>query len=188
LPEEDPEILARVLIRLYTRDVFRSSITKEIKETLAKLVPGGPTTERSKFETCVLVYFCAYRQGMESMKQDLALDVIYLISGEDMDDDFTAFIEKVYNDIPVKDDPLRTRATIETFKRLWDLNLLEELNAWEEQDISDDSDDDSDDDSNKDAAKRIGALIQANEPCAFDIAINIISELREKCRKTDVIF
>jgi hypothetical protein len=68
LPEEDPEILARVLLWLYAGDVYRHSIAEEIEKTLAELVPGGPTTKRSKFETCVLVYFCADRQGIESMK------------------------------------------------------------------------------------------------------------------------
>jgi hypothetical protein len=175
LPEEDPEILARVLLWLYTRDVHRPSITKGIKKTLAKLVPGGPTTERSEFETNVLVYFCADRQGIESMKCNLARDVSSLISQferKDMDDDFTAFVEKVYNDIPAKDDPLRSQVTVETLKRLWRLKLLR---TW---DISHDSDDDSDDDSDKDAPKRILALIQANEPSVLKIAVDIISIVR----------
>ena len=165
MPEEDPEILARVLLWLYTRDVYRPSIEKEIEKTLAKLVPGGPTTDRSEFETSVLVYFCADRQGIESMKQDLARDVSSLISKfeeEDMNGDFAAFVEKVYNDIPAKDDPLRTRVTVVTLKCLWGLNLLRA------RDIGDDSD----------APKRIQALIRANEPSAFEIAIDIISILR----------
>jgi hypothetical protein len=167
LPEEDPEILARVLLLLYTRDVYTPSITKEIEETLAKLVAGGPTTERSEFETCVQVYFCADRQGIESMKSNLAGDVSSLISWfkeKEMDDDFAAFVEKVYNDIPAKDDPLRTQVTVSTLERLWGLNLLRG------RDISDDSD--------MDAPKRIQALIQANEPSALTIAIDIISTLR----------
>jgi hypothetical protein len=175
LPEEDPEILARVLLFLYTRDVYRPSITKEIEKTLAMLVPGGPTTERSKFETCVLVYFCADRQGIESEKWKLARDVsslIYKFEEEDMDDDFTAFVEKMYNDIPAKDDPLRAEVTVETLKRLWRLNLLPE---WD----SDDSDDDNDEDDPKRIraliqAKRIRALIRANEPSALMIAIDIL--------------
>jgi hypothetical protein len=174
LPDEDPEILARVLILLYTRDVYTPSITEEIKKTLAKLVPGGPTTERSEFETRVLVYFCADRQGIESMKSRLARDVSSLISRfkeKSMDDDFAAFVEKVYNDIPAKDDPLRTQVTVETLERLWILNLMRQ---W---DISGDGDD-GDDDSDMDAPKRIRALIQANEPSALRIAINIISMLR----------
>jgi hypothetical protein len=174
LPEEDPEILARVLLLLYTRDVYVPSIT-EIEKTLAKLVPGGPTTERSKFETSVLVYFCADRQGIESMKQKLAIDVSSLISRfkkKDMDDDFAALVERVYNDIPTKDDPLRTAVTVMTLKRLWSLDLLQA------QDISDDSDDDGDDDGDKDAPRRIQALIRANEPSALEIAIDIISILR----------
>ena len=170
MPDEDPEILARVLILLYTRDVYTPSITEEIEETLAKLVPGGPTTERSKLETSVLVYFCADRQGIESMKSSLARDVSSLIrwfKEKDMDGDFIAFVKKVYNDIPAKDDPLRTKVTVMTLERLWSLNLLRG------RDISDDSDDDSD----MDAPKRIQALIRANEPSAFEIAIDIISTL-----------
>jgi len=153
--------------------------TTEIEKTLAKLVPGGPTTERSKFETSVLVYFCADRQGIESMKQKLARDVSSLISRfkkKDMDDDFAALVERVYNDIPTKDDPLRTAVTVMTLKCLWSLDLLQA------QDISDDSDDDSnddgDDDGDKDAPRRIQALIRANEPSALEIAIDIISILR----------
>jgi hypothetical protein len=129
-------------------------------------VPGGPTTERSEFETCALVYFCADRQGIESKKSNLARDVSSLISEfkeEDMNDDFTAFVEKMYNDIPAKDDPLRAEVTVETLKRLWRLNLLP---AWEG--------DDSDDDSDEDAPKRIRALIQANEPSALMIAVDIL--------------
>jgi hypothetical protein len=175
LPEEDPEILARVLLLLYTRDVDSRSITKEIEKTLAKLVPGGPTTERSKFETCVLVYFCADRQGIESMKWRLAGAVgclIFKFEEEDMDDDFSAFVEEMYNDIPAKDDPLRAVVTVETLKRLWRLNLLP---AWD----SDDSDDDSDEDDPKRIqalirAKRIRALIRANERSALMIAIDIL--------------
>jgi len=170
LPEEDPEILARVLLLLYTKDVYVPSIT-EIEKTLAKLVPGGPTTERSEFETSVLVYFCADRLGIESMKRDLARDVSSLISWfkkKDMDDDFAAFVGRVYNDIPTKDDPLRTGVTVETLQRLWSLDLLRA------QDISDDGDDDGD----KDGPRRIQALIRANEPSALEIAIDIISILR----------
>jgi hypothetical protein len=171
LPEEDPEILARVLLLLYTGDVYRSSITKEIEETLAKLVPGGPTTERSELETLVLTYFCADRQGIENLKWDLAGDVSSLITWfkeEDMDGDFAALVEKVYNDIPAKDDPLRTKVTVDTLERLWSLGLLQA------QDTSDDGDDDGD----KDALKRIHALIRANEPSALEVAIDIISRLK----------
>jgi hypothetical protein len=176
LPEEDPEILARVLLLLYTGDVYRHSITKETEKTLAKLVPGAPTTERSKFETCALVYFCADRQGIESMKWGLARDVGSLISKfkeEDMDDGFTAFVENMYNDIPAKDDPLRAEVTVETLKRLWRLNLLPPFHGG-------DSDDDSDDDSDEGAPKRIRALIQANEPSAVIIATCILYDWGRK--------
>jgi hypothetical protein len=177
LPEEDPEILARVLLWLYTRDVYRHSITKETEKTLAKLVPGAPTTERSKFETCVLVYFCADRQGIESMKWNLASDVGSLISEfkkEDIDDGFTAFVEKMYNDIPAKDDPLRAEVTVETLKRLWRLNLLPPWDGDSDDDGDDDGDDDSDDDSDRGAPKRIRALILANERSAVMIADHIL--------------
>jgi hypothetical protein len=163
LPEEDPEILARVLISLYTIHECRHSITKEIEKTLAKLVPGGPTTERSKFETCVQVYFCADRQGIERIKWSLASDVGSLISQfevKDMDDGFAAFVENMYYDIPAKDDPLRAEVTVETLKRLWRLNLL--------------PGDDSDGDNDRGASERIQALIEANELSAMMIAIHIL--------------
>jgi hypothetical protein len=183
LPEEDPEVLARVLLWLYTREVDRRSITKEIEKTLAKLVPGGPTTKRSKFETCVLVYFCAYRQGIGKMKLKLAEDVGSLMlefKEEDMDDDFTAFVEKMYNDIPAKDDPLRAVVTTEALKHLGRLDLLP---LWG----GDDSDDDSGENYPKRThaliqakrtqaliqAKRIRALIRANERSALRIAVHL---------------
>jgi hypothetical protein len=167
LPEEDPEILARVLIWLYTRDMYRPHIEKATEETLAKLVPGRPTTERSEFKTCILAYFCADRQGIEGMKLDLADDIGSSISDleeGDVDGDFTAFVKKVYSDIPAKDDPLRTKVTVETLRQLWRLNLLRARN--------------SDDDSDEDAPKRIQALIRANEPAALEIAIDLISTFR----------
>jgi BTB/POZ domain len=176
LPEEDPEIFARVLLWLYTRDVYRPSIEEEIEKTLVTLVPGGPITERSEFETSVLVYFCADRQGIESVKQDLARklgSLIYWFKEEDMDGDFAAFVEKVYNDIPAKDDPLRTTVTVNTLIRLWCLSLLRAQDI--SDDSGDDSDGDSDGDSDKDAQKRIQALIRANEPSALEIAIELIS-------------
>jgi hypothetical protein len=183
LPEEDPEILARVLLSLYTGDVYGRSIPKEIKKILAKLVPGAPTTKRSKFETCVLVYFCVDRRGIESMKWELARDVGSLISEfkeEDMDDDFTAFVEKMYNDIPAKDDPLRAVVTTEALKHLGRLDLLP---LWG----GDDSDDDSGENYPKRThaliqakrtqaliqAKRIRALIRANERSALRIAVHL---------------
>jgi hypothetical protein len=144
---------------------------KEIEETLAKLVPGGPTTERSEFETNVLVYLCADRQGCESIKQDLANDVSSLIrwfKEKDMDGNFAAFVEKVYNDIPAKDDPLRAQVTVETLKSLWRLDFLRARYT------SDDSDDDSD----EDAPRRIQALIRANEPSALKVATDVITILR----------
>ena len=147
-------------------------ITKEIEKTLAKLVPGGPTTERSEFETNVLVYYCADRQGIESMKCRLASGVsslIYEFKKEDMDDDFTAFVEKMYNDIPAKDDPLRIEVTVLTLERLWSFDLLR---AWE---FCDDSEDDSD----NEAPKRIQALIEANEPSALEFAMHMRTVLRK---------
>jgi hypothetical protein len=155
------------LLWLYTIGVQRGLIKEEIEKTLAKLVPGGPTTERSEFETYVLVYFCADRQGIESMKRDVAGNIYCLIDRfkkEDMDGDFAAFVENVYNDIPAKDDPLRVWVTAETLKRLLSLKL------WWVQYIDVDGDDDGDDDSDKDALKRIMALIQANEPSAWEMA------------------
>jgi hypothetical protein len=174
LPEEDPEILARVLVWLYTEDTYRPLIMKEIKKTLAKLVPEELTTERSEFETCVLAYFCADRLGIESMIWDFARDVGRLISEfkkEDMNDDFTAFVEKVYNDIPAKDDPLRAEVTVETLKRLWRLDLLPQCDS---DDSDDESDDGNDDDSDEHAPKRIRALIRANECSALKIAVHIL--------------
>jgi hypothetical protein len=159
------------LLWLYTGDAHRPSIKTEIEKTLAKLVPGGPTTERSEFETCVLVYFCADRQGVESMKNKVAGEIGYLIyqfEEEDMDGDFATFVENVYDDIPAKDDPLRIQVTVETLKRLWRLNLL-----WPEYD------DDSDDDSDKDAPGRILALIEANEPSAWKMLTNMLSIFRK---------
>ena len=155
------------MLWLYTRCVHRVLIEKEIEKTLAKLVPGGLTTERSEFETYVLVYFCADRQGIESMKREVAGHIswsIYQFKKGDMDGDFAAFVENVYNDLPAKDDPLRVQVTVETLKRLLKFDL------WSVQYISDDSDYDSDDDSDKDALKRILALIQANEPSAWEFA------------------
>ena len=146
---------------------------KEIEKILAKLVPGGPTIERSEFETRVLVYFCADRQGIESMKWDLAGGVGSLISEfkkKDMNDDFAAFIEKMYNDIPAKNDPLRAEITVETLKRLYRFNLLP---LWDDRwgYGNDDIDD---------AAKRIQALIRANEPAAMKIAIDILHDWARK--------
>ena len=155
------------MLWLYTIGVHGVLIEKEIEKTLAKLVPGAPTTERSKFETYVLVYFCADRQGIESMKRDVAVDICCLIcwfKKKDMDGDFAAFVEDVYNDIPAKDDPLRVGVTAETLKRVLSLKL------WWVQYIDDDGDDDGDDDSDKDALKRIMALIEANEPSAWEMA------------------
>jgi hypothetical protein len=175
------------LIWFYTRDVYRPHIKEETEKTLAKLVPKGPTTERSELETYLLVYFCADRQGVECMKRDLARDVGSLIcwfKEEDVDDDFAAFVEKVYNDIPAKDDPLRTKVTVETLERLWRLDLLQAQDSDDgsdddnDDDSDGDSEDDSDDNSDEDASKRIQALIRANEPAAFEIAIDIISSLR----------
>ena len=168
MPEEDTEILARVLIWLYTRDMYRPHIEKATEETLAKLVPGRPTTERSEFKTCILAYFCADRQGIEGMKLDLADDIGSSISDleeGDVDGDFTAFVEKIYNDIPAKDDPLRTKVTVVTFQLLWSLDLLRARY-------------DDDDDSDKDAPKRIQALIRANEPAAWELTIATISMLK----------
>ena len=159
------------MLWLYTRGVW-PSIEKEIEKTLAKLVPGGPTTERSKFGTYVLVYFCADRQGIESMKRDVAGDIgglIYEFKKKDMDGDFAAFVEDVYNDIPAKDDPLRVRVTVETLKRLLSLNV------WGVRYISDDDDYYDDDDIDKDALKRIPALIEANEPSAWEIANHLFN-------------
>ena len=173
MPEEDPEILARVLHLLYSGDVDSPSTTKEIEKTLANLVPGGPTTERSKFETRVLVYFCADRRGIESWKRNLAANASSLISEfevEDMDDGFTAFVEEMYNDIPAKDDPLRAEVTVETLKRLYKLGLLP---SWYRDDTYD-SYDDRYDDSIGDGPKRIAALIRANEPSALMIASDIL--------------
>ena len=147
--------------------MYRPRIKEETEKALAKLVPDGPTTERSKLETYVLVYFCADRQGIECMKRSLARDIgslIHRFNKEDVDDDFTAFVEKIYNDIPAKDDPLRTKVTVETLQQLWRLNLLRAR--------------DSDDDSDEDAPKRIQALIRANEPAALEIAIDLISTFR----------
>ena len=154
------------MLWLYTIGVQRVLIEKEIEKTLAKLVPGAPTTERSEFETYVLVYFCADRQGIESMKRHVAGYIGGLIEQfkkKDMDGDFAAFVEDVYNDIPARDDPLRVEVTAETLKRLFSLKL------WWIQYIDDDGDDDGDDDSDKDALKRIMALIQANEPSAWEM-------------------
>jgi hypothetical protein len=155
------------LIWFYTRDVFRPRIKEDTENILAKLVPGGLIKERSEFKTCILVYLCADRQGIEDMKLDLAEDIDSLIGWfekEDVDSDFTAFIEKVYNDKLAKDDPLRTKVTVGTLERLWRLDLLRAQV--------------SDDDSDEDASKRIQALIRANEPAAFEVAVNIISALR----------
>jgi hypothetical protein len=163
---------------LYSGDVDSPSTTKEIKKTLANLIPGGPTTERSKFETRVLVYFCADRQGIESRKRNLAANASSLISEfevEDMDDGFTAFVEEMYNDIPAKDDPLRAGVTVETLKRLYRLSLLP---SWHWDDTYDDSYNDSYNDSYDDGIgdgpKRIAALIRANEPSALMIASDIL--------------
>jgi hypothetical protein len=175
------------LIWLYTKDVYRPHIEEEIEKTLAKLVPEGPTIERSEFEIYVLAYFCADRQGIECVKRGLARDVGSLIcwfEEEDVDNDFAAFIEKMYNDIPAKDDPLRTKVTVETLERLWRLDLLQAQDSDDgsdddsDNDSDDDSEDNSDDNSDEDASKRIQALIRANEPAAFEIAIDIISSLR----------
>jgi hypothetical protein len=78
---------------------------------------------------------------------------------KDMNDDFTAFVEKMYNDIPAKDDPLRAEVTVETLKRLWRLNL------WNSDEY---------DDSDEDAPERIRDLIWANEPSAWMIASDIL--------------
>ena len=159
------------MLWLYTRGVW-PSIEKEIEKTLAKLVPGGPTTERSEFETYVLVYFCADRQGIGGMKGGIAREIgnlIYQFEKKDMDGDFAAFVEDVYNDIPAKDDPLRVRVTVETLKRLLSLNV------WGVRYISDDDDYYDDDDIDKDALKRIPALIKANEPSAWEIANHLFN-------------
>jgi hypothetical protein len=87
---------------------------------------------------------------------------------KDMDGDFAAFVKKVYNDIPAKDDPLRIQVTVETLKSLWRLDLL-----WE-QHISDDSDDDGDDDNDKDTPERILTLIRDNEPSVWRFLTDII--------------
>ena len=148
--------------------MYRPRIKEETEKALAKLVPDGPTTERSKLETYVLVYFCADRQGIECMKRSLARDIgslIHRFNKEDVDDDFTAFVEKIYNDIPAKDDPLRTKVTVVTFQLLWSLDLLRARY-------------DDDDDSDKDAPKRIQALIRANEPAAWELTIATISMLK----------
>jgi hypothetical protein len=168
LPDEDPEILARVLIWFYTRDVYRPRIEEETEKTLAKLVPKGPTTERSELDTYLLVYFCADRLGIECMKRDLASDVGSLIGRferKDVDDDFTAFVEKVYNDIPARGDPLCAEVTVETVQLFWSLDLLQGHYR----------DDDSDDDSDDDAPKRIRALIRANEPAAWKLTFDTVS-------------
>jgi len=113
------------------------------------------------------------------MKRDVARDISRLIcefKKEDMDGDFAAFVEDVYNDIPAKDDPLRIEVTVETLKRLWRLNLL-----WAQY-SSDDGDDDGDDDSDKDAPKRILDLIQENEPSAWQM----IMDMMDIFRKADI--
>jgi hypothetical protein len=110
------------------------------------------------------------------MKGGIAREIgnlIYQFEKKDMDGDFAAFVEKVYNDIPAKDDPLRIHVTVETLKRLWRLNLL-----WG-QDNSDDSDDDGDDDNDKDAPERILALIKENEPSVWEILTDIIPMFRK---------
>jgi hypothetical protein len=171
------------LLSLYTGDVYGRSIPKEIKKILAKLVPGAPTIKRSKFETCVLVYFCVDRRGIESMKWELARDVGSLISEfkeEDMDDDFTAFVEKMYNDIPAKDDPLRAVVTVETVKRLYRLDILSARDGNDSDDETAFWHDRDDDAPNRIASKRIRALIRANERSALMIAIDIIYEWARK--------
>jgi hypothetical protein len=110
------------------------------------------------------------------MKTDVAGDIgrlIYRFKKEDMDGDFAAFVENVYNDIPAKDDPLRIRVTVETLKRLWGLDLL-----WAQY-MSDDGDDDDDDDSDKDAPKLILDLIQENEPSVWEIATDFVQIFRK---------
>jgi hypothetical protein len=171
LPEEDPVILARILIWLYSTDESSPVTTEKIEKTLTKLIPKKLITERSELETNFLLYFCAERLGIESIKPNLAREIsseICHFEKEDMNGDFAAFVEKMYNDIPSKNDPLRTQVTVQTLGRLWRLQLL---------DVGD-SDDDGDDDGDKDASKRIEALIRANEPSALEIAIDVIDSLK----------